>query len=107
MLAAQVHYTTYFMGSSNNLLLLLITGLSHHLPGLGVLAMPESPGRLPFSPHTALMVKLDYPAGHSAQAVATVEEVSRAGLSFSALLVQLEEQTALPPGTRIWLADSA
>lgn len=69
--------------------------------------MPESPGRLPFSRHTALVVKLDYPAGHSAQAVATVEEVNRAGLSFSALLVQLEDHTELPPGTRISLADSA
>lgn len=89
------------------MLLLLITGLSYQLPGLGVLALPEAPAQLPFSRYTALVVKLDYPGGGSAQAVATVEEVNRDGLSFSALLVQLEARTELPPGTRIWLADAA
>ena len=87
--------------------LLLTTGRSHHLPGLGVLALPEAPARLPFPRHTALAVRLDYPGGHSVRAVATVEEVNRAGRTFSALLVQLEDRAELPPGTRIWLADAA
>ncbi|WP_375416741.1 hypothetical protein [uncultured Hymenobacter sp.] len=92
------------MPSSNNSLLLLITGLSHHLPGLGVLALPATPGRLPFPLHTALVVNLGFPAGHSTQAVATVEEVDRYGITFSGLLVQLDDLADLPPGTRIWLA---
>lgn len=90
--------------ASSNVLLLLITGLSHHLPGLGILALPETTVRLPFPLHTALAVKLGFPTGQSATAVATVEEVDQNGITFSALLVKLEEQASLPPGTRIWLA---
>jgi hypothetical protein len=93
--------------ASSNLLLLLITGLSHHLPGLGMLAMPETTARLPFPRHTALAVKLGFPTGQSANAVATVEEVDHNGVTFSALLVQMEERAQLPPGTRIWLADGS
>lgn len=89
---------------SPDLLLLLITGLSHHLPGLGVLALPQSTARLPFPRHTALAVKLGFPAGNSLHAVATVEEIDRNGVTFSGLLLQLETLTVLPPGTRIWLA---
>ena len=92
---------------SSDLLLLLITGLSHHLPGLGTLAMPETTARLPFPRHTALAVTLGFPAGNSANAVATVEDVDHNGVTFSALLVQLEERAELPPGTRIWLAGSS
>lgn len=95
------------MAPSNNLLLLLITGLSHHLPGLGILALPATPSRLPFPLHTALAVKLGFPAGNSTHAVATVEEVDQYGIMFSGLLLRLENLAELPPGTRIWLASSS
>ena len=92
---------------SSNSLLLLITGLSHHLPGLGVLALPQTTARLPFPRHTALAVKLGFPAGNSLNAVATVEEISRHGVTFSGLLLQLDTLAELPPGTHIWLAAGA
>lgn len=104
----RLHYLliNLFMDTSN-LLLLLITGLSHHLPGLGVLALPQTTVRLPFPRHTALVVKLGFPAGDSLNAVATVEEIDRNGVTFSGLLLQLESLADLPPGTRIWLASGA
>lgn len=73
------------------------------MPGLGILALPASPARLPFPLHSALSVKLKFPAGHSTQAVATVEEVDRNGITFSGLMLHLDELADVPAGTRIWL----
>jgi hypothetical protein len=84
--------------------LLFRVRVAHHLPGLGVLALPE-PGaaRLPQALHTALQVHLQLPNGSQYTAPATVEEVTHDGAATSALLVHLEEGKSLPAGTEIWL----
>jgi hypothetical protein len=85
--------------------LLLTVAAAHHLPGLGVLALPAAgpPQPWPYPLHTALLVRLVWPEGYQATAPATVEEVSRADHTLPALLVQLEQGPALVAGTQIWL----
>jgi hypothetical protein len=69
-----------------------------------MLALPAASAlRLSYPLHTALQVRLLLPTGREQAATATVEEVSHEGNTTSALLVQLQELQALPPGTEIWL----
>jgi len=72
------------------------------LPGLGLLVLPAgpTPALAGYALHTALIVRLELPAGQ-ATATATVEEVSHDAAPVQALLLHDFAQTAVPPGTAV------
>lgn len=91
--------------------LLMHSGESFHLTGLGVLVFPLHPAPLlaQFELHSALLLALHWPTGQQETATGSVEEVTRPGASASegstetrALLLTHEEAALLPSGTEIW-----
>ncbi|WP_303309491.1 hypothetical protein [Hymenobacter sp. BT730] len=82
-----------------------------HLPGLGLLALPDQPSakllQLPL--HSGLQVYLGEPNASALPLFGTVEEVHFAGEEATpelpavvGLLLESSTATALPPNTELW-----
>ena len=87
-------------------LLLLRVAATWHLPGLGLLVLPDgaTPHLAGYPLHTALAVELVPAVGPRHATTATVEEITRANQVERGLLLSLDTQVEILVGTGIWLA---